>query len=178
MRIAGLFISLFGFLISLSIVGAIIGIPLMIIGTLMMIFGGRRRTIINNVVQVSNTVPGTRNGRDDPPPFTGNAVQIGREERRSLPQSSYRTEPQTRGVSISERLAPNIDGVRVFEDIENEISEESIVILRRAKEDGMDVRYMRRDNQVVVQPAEGATLVFVSNADISQFGRRYGYTRW
>ena len=54
MRIAGIVVFVFGFLICLSIVGIPFGIFLMIVGVLMMIFGGRSKTIITNVVQVSN----------------------------------------------------------------------------------------------------------------------------
>jgi hypothetical protein len=56
-RIAGFIIGLLGLLLSLSIFGAIVGIPLMIFGSLLMIFGGRRKTIINNVITISNDRP-------------------------------------------------------------------------------------------------------------------------
>ena len=55
MRVAGLIIGMIGFLLCLTIIGAVIGIPLMIIGAGMMLFGGRRKTVINNVVTVQNT---------------------------------------------------------------------------------------------------------------------------
>jgi len=54
MRIAGLIIGMIGFLLCLTIIGAVIGIPLMIIGAGMMLFGGRKKTIINNVITVQN----------------------------------------------------------------------------------------------------------------------------
>jgi hypothetical protein len=56
-RIFGGILIVLGFLFSLSIVGAIFGIPMMLIGLVCVIFGGRRRTVITNVVQVSNVVP-------------------------------------------------------------------------------------------------------------------------
>ena len=54
MRIAGVLLIILGLLMSLSIVGAIVGVPLMLIGFVMVIVG-RRKTIITNVVNVSNT---------------------------------------------------------------------------------------------------------------------------
>jgi hypothetical protein len=53
MRIFGGILIVVGFLFCLSIVGMTIGIPLMLIGLVMVIVGGRK-TIITNVVQVSN----------------------------------------------------------------------------------------------------------------------------
>ena len=54
MRVFGIVLIILGFLISLSIVGAIIGIPMMIIGLICGLAGGRRRTVITNVVQVTH----------------------------------------------------------------------------------------------------------------------------
>jgi hypothetical protein len=54
MRILGAILIVVGFLFCLSIVGAVIGIPLMIIGLIFVVVGGRRKTIITNVVTVSN----------------------------------------------------------------------------------------------------------------------------
>jgi len=69
MRIAGIVVFVFGFLICLSIVGIPFGIFLMIVGVLMMIFGGRSKTIITNVVQVSNA-PGQSYARRPRLPLT------------------------------------------------------------------------------------------------------------
>jgi hypothetical protein len=57
-RIGGLILILFGFLFCLSIIGAFIGIPMIIVGLVLLVVGGRRKTIITNVVQVSNTAAG------------------------------------------------------------------------------------------------------------------------
>jgi hypothetical protein len=61
MRVFGIVLIVLGFLISLSIVGAIIGVPMMIIGLICVLAGGRHKTTITNVVQVSHgaaVVPG------------------------------------------------------------------------------------------------------------------------
>jgi hypothetical protein len=51
MRVLGVIFVLAGFLISLTIVGAIIGIPMMLVGALFIAAGGRR-PVITNVITV------------------------------------------------------------------------------------------------------------------------------
>lgn len=55
MRIFGVILIVLGLLICLTIIGIPFGLFLMFIGTLCAVFGGRRRTVITNVVQVSTT---------------------------------------------------------------------------------------------------------------------------
>ncbi len=57
LRIIGGTLVLFGLLLCFSIIGAFIGIPMMIVGAILCAVGGRRKTVITNVVQVSN-IPG------------------------------------------------------------------------------------------------------------------------
>ncbi len=58
MVIVGIVFIILGFLISLTIVGAIIGIPLMMLGVLFCVLGAfRRRTVINNVITVAGPSP-------------------------------------------------------------------------------------------------------------------------
>ena len=59
MRIFGIVLMVLGLLICLTIIGIPFGIFLMFIGALCAIFGGRHRTVITNVVQVSST-PGVQ----------------------------------------------------------------------------------------------------------------------
>jgi hypothetical protein len=63
-RVIGGLLIIFGFLISLSIVGAIFGIPMILIGFVLVLVGGRHKTTITNVVQVSN-VPGNTASFED-----------------------------------------------------------------------------------------------------------------
>lgn len=56
MRIVGGLCILVGFLLCLSIVGAIFGVPLIMVGCGLAAFGGRRKVVINNTVTVANTV--------------------------------------------------------------------------------------------------------------------------
>jgi hypothetical protein len=51
--IIGLILLIFGFFLCLSIVGAVIGIPMMIVGVIVMALGGRR-VVVKNIVTVSN----------------------------------------------------------------------------------------------------------------------------
>ena len=61
MRIFGGVLILIGLLVCLTIVGIPFGIILILVGAAMCIFGGSRRTVINNVVQVS-AAPGATHG--------------------------------------------------------------------------------------------------------------------
>ena len=68
MRILGAFLIILGLLLCLSIVGAVVGIPMIFIGLIVIVVGGRRKTVITNVVQVSNSIPaGADYGAARPP---------------------------------------------------------------------------------------------------------------
>lgn len=56
MLFIGVFFMFIGFLLSLTIIGAVIGIPIMIFGSFFIIAGvfRRRKTVITNVIQVTN----------------------------------------------------------------------------------------------------------------------------
>ena len=176
MRIVGIILVIFGLLISLSIVGAIIGGPMVLIGLVMIMAGGRRKTIITNVVQVSNTTAGRPEelGRLSEAPF--NRVQIGREpEPQYIPPPVYRPAAYSGGGSVMERLDRPADAPAVFHDIEHEISEESLGILRKAKADGYHVKYFRNENKVLARLPNEPEVVLFSNGDIRDFGRARGY---
>lgn len=53
MRIVGVFFILVGLLLCLTFFGAVVGIPLILVGCVMVVMGGRK-TVITNVVNVSN----------------------------------------------------------------------------------------------------------------------------
>jgi predicted membrane protein len=59
MIIFGFILWLFGVLLCFTVIGAVIGIPLILIGAGMMVFGfiGRRKTVIKNVITIQNTAP-------------------------------------------------------------------------------------------------------------------------
>ncbi|HET8942660.1 MAG TPA: hypothetical protein VFN13_11815 [Rudaea sp.] len=59
MIIFGLILQFIGVLFCLTIIGALIGVPLIFIGGLMALFGflGRRKTVIQNIVTVQNAAP-------------------------------------------------------------------------------------------------------------------------
>jgi hypothetical protein len=55
---------IFGFIFCLTIIGAFIGVPMMIVGLILCIFGAvRRKTVINNIVTVSSS-SGSVSGND------------------------------------------------------------------------------------------------------------------
>ena len=172
MRIAGVILIILGFLFSLSIVGAIIGIPLMLIGFVMVVFGGGRKTVVTNVVQVSNAVSSADSGWIPAP--AANKVELGQMSEPSRLKAPP-VQPPMAAAPVRERLAPTIEGRTNFRDIEHEITEDSISILRNAKLDGCDVRYEQQANRVVVTPLGGRPVVLTSNVEIWQFGQRFGY---
>lgn len=53
-RIIGGMLVLLGLLFCFTIIGAFIGIPMMLVGAILLAIGGRRKTVITNVVQVTN----------------------------------------------------------------------------------------------------------------------------
>jgi len=59
MIIFGFFLQFIGFLFCLTVIGAIVGVPLILIGGVVVVFGffGRRKTVIQNVVTVQNVAP-------------------------------------------------------------------------------------------------------------------------
>ena len=107
MRIFGGILFILGFLISLSIVGAIFGVPMMGLGVLLMIFGGgRRKVVINNVVSVNS--PPAALPRDMQTDFVDAQPRVQRREplleprdRQALPapSQSYGREPELRTIN-------------------------------------------------------------------------------
>lgn len=69
MIIFGFFLQFVGFLLCLTVIGAIVGVPLILIGGIVVVFGffGRRKTVIQNVVTVQNAVPAAPERAPQPP---------------------------------------------------------------------------------------------------------------
>jgi hypothetical protein len=107
MRIFGGVLFILGFLISLSIVGAIFGVPMMGLGVICMIFGGgRRKVVINNVVSVNS--PPAALPREMQSDFVDTQPRAQRREplleqrdRQALPSPSrsYDHEPELRTIN-------------------------------------------------------------------------------
>ena len=55
MRVLGGILIVLGLILCLTIIGAFFGIPMILIGIVLVALGGRRKTIIQNVVTVTNT---------------------------------------------------------------------------------------------------------------------------
>jgi len=96
MRIFGVVLILFGLVLCITIIGAPFGIFLIIVGVVLIVLGSRRKTVITNVVQVSNVVP---NHPDQRAP----AAEI------SFPATKYRdVEPRLQPASVQPKgyIAP------------------------------------------------------------------------
>ena len=93
MKIAGIFFIVIGLMLTLTIIGAWVGIPLMIVGAILAI-AGRRPATITNIVQVSGH-PGATNGVQmtpnntyaNLPPVTAQPQAIDVQPQRNLPES-------------------------------------------------------------------------------------------
>ena len=171
MRIVGAIFILLGFLISLSIIGAVIGIPMMFIGLVMVIFGGRRKTVITNVIQVSN------NG--GAPHYSS----TGKEGAASEPQLRAWSGQSVPAMPMAPRLvkaSPPIDdgGFELsyddaeFVDARTELSQVAKQILGQAKKDGFAVT--ARPTSVTVRGGDHVEEL-KSNQAIYDFGQDQGY---
>ena|SRR5665213_2305444 len=86
-RILALILTLLGFLFTLTVIGAVIGVPMMVVGSIMMMttFFRRQKTTITNVVNVGGMpYPGVT---APPAPATQPAIATN-EDRRLLEQPS------------------------------------------------------------------------------------------
>jgi hypothetical protein len=75
MIIFGFFLQFVGFLLCLTVIGAVIGVPLILIGGIVVVFGffGRRKTVIQNVVTVQNAAPAAPERAPQPPRSSNDA---------------------------------------------------------------------------------------------------------
>lgn len=173
MRIAGGILIILGFLISLSIVGAIVGIPMMLIGFVMVAVGGHRKTVITNVVQVSHNAPSPQLSLDhddrfdqprrikEPPLRSGfSEPRIGNEPRVTMAQ-----------IPPVAEFEPTYDDVD-FTDVRTELSQASKRILACAQQDGFKIK--ARPNSITLQKDDFED-VFRSNDALLEFGRTRGY---
>ena len=172
MRILGGVLIVFGLLLSLSIVGAIVGVPLILVGIVLMVAGGRRRTVITNVVQVS-TAPESRMSfepsrsirkmnEDLVPHFDEPTVSI--QPRVSLPSNRQFSSSTDNRMSAS----------RKFFDIENEITKRSMDILGEVNAAGFQVDYQVEENRILVTIPETGKFFLYSNEQILVFGKKHG----
>ena len=76
---------------------------------------------------------------------------------------------------MSDRLGAPTGSSPPFQDIENEITQKSIDVLRAARADGYDVQYLPEDNYVIVVRPGDEAMYLTSNTQIRDFGRLRGY---
>jgi hypothetical protein len=173
MRIAGAILFIFGLLISLSIVGAVFGVPMMFVGALMMVFGGRRKTIITNVVQVSNNAGAPQLSLDANDRYDRQSsrreplLRSGFSEPASVPDRR----PATAQIPKAPEFEPTYDHME-FTDVRTQLSQDSKRILALAKDDGFDVR--ARPESIILKKGEFQEALR-SNDEVYEFGRLHGY---
>jgi hypothetical protein len=165
MRIAGAIFIVLGLLLSLSLFGAVVGIPLILIGIVMAIVGGRRKTIITNVVQVSNHAPA--------PQFavSPSDVDLRREPVLRRP-NGHEPRPPALAAPPAGDADFELDYEADFVDVRSELTQTSKRILAMAKEDGYEFR--ARPDRIVIRRGEFED-VLRSNQAIEAFGRSLRY---
>src|ERR1043165_512426 len=84
MRIVGAIFIVLGFLVCLTIIGISFGLGMMFIGGLVVVFGGRRKTVITNVVQVTNA-PAPEQRYVPPPEIAIDVPEVRQVQRRDPP---------------------------------------------------------------------------------------------
>jgi hypothetical protein len=171
MRIFGAFLIVFGLFICLSIVGAIVGIPMIIIGLVCVFAGGRPRTVVNNVVQVSHGAP---------PPVSV-IDQSDRKSRRDIePTFSSVSQPSptidnrppfVAAIPFVPDFEVTYDEVE-FTDVRTELSQDAKSVLAMAKQSGFEIR--ARPQSITLRKGEHSE-EFRSNEALLAFGRSQGY---
>ena len=171
MRIVGIIFILIGGLMSMTIIGASIGIPMMFIGLLMVLFGGRRKTVINNVIQVSN------NG--GAPHYSSSDSDRAHKE----PSLRAWTGRPVSALPLAPRLPrvqppPADDDFELsyeneeFVDARSELSQAAKKILAQAQKDGFAVT--ARPTSVTIRSGDQSQIL-TSNEAIYSFGRNQRY---
>ena len=154
MRVAGVILIVFGLLLCLSVVGAIFGFPMFIIGIVLVAMGGRKTTI-TNVITVQ-TAPGSRSEFDmrtadtkyapadarSPPPLPRSRIEF-----IQAPVSSYDKSKWQTLVKYDDDLRSAAERVRPFGDIyEDELAEAYLAV--------NDKTYLESIVKKVVQDAQ------------------------
>jgi hypothetical protein len=173
MRIFGLLLVVTGLIFCLTIIGAPFGIFLIFVGLIFIALGGRRRTYITNVIQVSNTSGPAPEAKSTVRTLFGRKSEAAKQidyvdvTPKQSPQHSF----DARGA---DRLEAQLTSGRRFQAIETELTQNSINILRAAHADGYDVDFKRGRNWIIVKLGE-EMVYLCSNEDIQSFGyeRRY-----
>ena len=154
MRVAGVILIVFGWLLCLSVVGAFFGVPMFIIGIVLVAMGGRKTTI-TNVVTVQ-TAPGSRSEFDMRTTDNNYPSAVARSQP-SLPQSrieaiqapvsSYDRNKWQTLVKYDDDLRGAAERVRPFGDIyEDELAEAYLAV--------NDKTYLESIVKKVVQDAQ------------------------
>jgi Family of unknown function (DUF5362) len=168
MRVLGAILIVIGLICCLTIIGAIFGIPMILIGIVLVALGGRRKTVINNVVTVSNS------------PHLGSAPL-----QDPAPQIRFKELPRltNRNDAALNRESSVIDAVPVavsqqtssdqFFNALEELTLRASAILESARKDGYAVDI--RNEGVTVTRAGRAPITLQSNSEVLAFGKFAGF---
>jgi Family of unknown function (DUF5362) len=168
MRIVGVILVLIGLAFCFTIIGIFFGVPMILIGIVLIALGGRRKTIIQNVVTVSNA------------PYVGQPQDVslnpGHRARLQTPPLQI---PEAQILSpdqpIREKVVTNtpLDTVQLFVNAFEELTLRASAILDKAKKDGYEIII---ENEKVTVKRTGASPVFLySNPEVLAFGNFAGF---
>lgn len=166
MRILGGALIVLGLLSCLTIVGIFWGVPMILVGAVLMALGGRRhKTVIHNVVTVSN-VPNQDPRTEIPFSPRLEASLVGERKEPLL----FAPTPVPDSVPIR---APLATMPQCFVDAFEELTLRASAILENARKDGYQVDVQ---NEAVTMNREGrAPVTLRSNEEVLTFGKFAGF---
>jgi hypothetical protein len=166
LRIVGIIFVFLGIILCITIIGAGIGVILIFLGLIMIAFGGRRKTVINNVIQVTNT---------SGPQTVSSEAAVSRKGIFSGKSIAATAAPAMARLNSGTTSAPEFEVEYVdtdFTDARSELNQVSKRILSLAKQDGCEIS-ARPDRITVSRDDYHEDLR--SNSEIQTFGTTYGY---
>jgi hypothetical protein len=168
MVILGALLFVVGLFFCFTIIGIPLGLVLMLLGSVFMALGGRRRVVVRNVVQVTNTnVSGQPRPDYDQEPVTRAARSSTADVRRepALPKPAPRQLPEPPPFELE------LDEDE-FTDVRADVTAESKRVLAFAKADGFEIA--ARPDRIIVRK-DGSEWEFRRNSDILAFGDANGF---
>jgi uncharacterized protein DUF5362 len=169
MRIIGVILVLIGLVLCFTIIGIFFGLPMILIGIVLIALGGRRKTIIQNVVTVSNA------------PYAGQPQDS---SANLAPQARLQTPPLQIPEAREQILRPNqgatekvvintaMDAVQRFANAFEELTLRASAILDSAKKEGYEV--IIENEKITIKRASLSPVFLYSNPEILGFGRSAG----
>jgi hypothetical protein len=136
MRIIGVILILIGLVLCFTIIGIFFGVPMILIGIVLIALGGRHKTIIQNVVTVSNA------------PYAGQPQGSGanlapqaqlQTAPLQIPEAREQILPPDQGPKEKVTISTPVDAVQRFTNAFEELTLRASAILDSAKKGGYKV---------------------------------------